>query len=77
VQNGLSLREDVHTLFDKGYVAIDEDYRFVVSSRLREDFENGREYQRFHGKPILLPDRPQLAPSKKAIRWHLENVYMS
>lgn len=76
VQNGLSLREDVHTLFDTGYVTVDEDYRFVVSSRLREDFENGHEYQKFHGKTILLPGRPQLTPSKEAIRWHLDNVYI-
>jgi putative restriction endonuclease len=75
VQNGLALRADVHTLFDEGYVTVDEDYRFVVSPRLREDFENGREYQRFHGRSIVLPNQPQLAPSKEAIRWHLENVY--
>jgi putative restriction endonuclease len=76
VQNGLALREDVHTLFDEGYVAVDEDYRFLVSSRLREDFENGREYERFRGKAISVPERQQLTPSREAIRWHLENVYM-
>jgi putative restriction endonuclease len=76
VQNGLALREDVHTLFDQGYVAVDEDRRFVVSPRLREDFENGREYYKLHGKRIRLPDRPQMAPSEDAIRWHLENVFM-
>jgi putative restriction endonuclease len=76
VQNGLALREDVHTLFDEGYVTVDEDYRFVVSSRLREDYENGREYYRFHGNSILLPTSPQLSPNKEAIRWHQENVYI-
>jgi putative restriction endonuclease len=76
LQNGIALREDVHTLFDRGYVAVDEDYRFLVSPRLREDYENGREYYRFHGKPILLPDQLRLSPSKEAIKWHLENVYV-
>lgn len=76
VQNGIALREDVHTLFDEGYVAVDEDYRFLVSPRLREDYENGREYYRFHGQPIHLPERQALAPSKDAIRWHLENVFV-
>jgi putative restriction endonuclease len=76
VQNGLALREDVHTLFDAGYVAVDEDYRFVVSPRLREEFENGREYYKFQGNRILLPGQSHLAPSKEAIRWHLENVYV-
>ncbi|MDP8928914.1 MAG: HNH endonuclease [Actinomycetota bacterium] len=76
VQNGLAFREDVHTLFDEGYVAVDEGHRFVVSPRLREDFENGREYYKFHGASILLPDHPQMAPSKDAIRWHLEYRFM-
>jgi putative restriction endonuclease len=76
IQNGIALREDVHTLFDKGYVAVDEDYRFIVSPRLRETYENGREYYRFHGTPIQLPEPSVLSPSKEAIRWHLENVYV-
>jgi hypothetical protein len=27
-------------------------------------------------KPISLPDQPEMAPSKAAIRWHLEEVYV-
>lgn len=76
IQNGLALRQDVHTLFDEGYVAVDEEYRFVVSPQLRETYKNGREYYRFHGKQIQLPDDPLLSPSRDAIRWHLENVYV-
>jgi putative restriction endonuclease len=76
VQNGLALREDVHTLFDRGYVTVDESHRFVVSRRLREDYENGREYYRYHGRSILLPASRSLAPSEDAIRWHQENVYI-
>jgi putative restriction endonuclease len=76
VQNGLPLREDVHTLFDAGYVAVDERYRFIVSDRLKGDFENGREYYKLRGKEILLPRQSQLAPSKEAIRWHLDNVFI-
>jgi putative restriction endonuclease len=76
VQNGLALREDIHTLFDEGYVAVDESCKFIVSPRLRETFENGREYYKLHGKPIFLPDQSQMAPSKAAIRWHLEKVYV-
>lgn len=75
IQNGIALREDVHTLFDKGYVGVDEDYRFIVSPRLKAEYENGKEYYRFHGQPIRLPDKRGLAPSKEAIRWHLEHVY--
>ena len=76
VQNGIPLREDIHTLFDEGYVAVDEKYKFVVSKRLREEFENGREYYKLQGREILLPEQSRLAPSKDAIRWHLANIFV-
>ena len=44
VDNGLLLRLDIHRLFDRGYVTVDRDYRFVVSRRLKEEFDNGRTY---------------------------------
>ncbi|WP_431897560.1 HNH endonuclease signature motif containing protein [Nonomuraea sp. bgisy101] len=37
LDNGL-LRSDVHTLFDRGYLAVD----LLVRPRLREEFGNGR-----------------------------------
>jgi putative restriction endonuclease len=42
LDNGLLLRTDIHRLFDKGYVTVDLDYKFVVSKRLREDFSPTR-----------------------------------
>jgi putative restriction endonuclease len=44
VSNGLLLRSDVHTLFDRGYVTITPEYEFRVSRRLRDEFDNGEEY---------------------------------
>ncbi len=41
VDNGLLLRSDVHTLFDRGYIGVDEKYRLRVSPALREEFGNG------------------------------------
>jgi putative restriction endonuclease len=41
VDNGLLLRSDVHTLFDRGYVTVAPDFRVMVSSRLKKDFDNG------------------------------------
>src|SRR6056297_4310427 len=29
--NGLLLRQDMHNLFDRGYMTIDEDYKIIVS----------------------------------------------
>ena len=52
-QNGLLLRADIHRLFDDGYVTIDPDLRFVVSPRLRDEFENGRAYYALAGKTLV------------------------
>ncbi|WP_163111010.1 HNH endonuclease, partial [Acinetobacter baumannii] len=46
--NGLLLRTDVHRLFDLGYVTVNHDREFEVSPRLREDYENGKDYYALH-----------------------------
>lgn len=55
--NGLLFRSDVHRLFDAGYVSVTPDYRFRVSRRLKDDFDNGEPYYPFDGKEIWLPRR--------------------
>jgi putative restriction endonuclease len=49
------LRRDIHSVLDAGYVTIDEQYRLVVSERVRIDFDNGNEYLRLHGSLLTLP----------------------
>src|SRR6185312_11100885 len=44
LDNGLLLRSDVHTLFDRGYLAVDTRYRLQVSPRLRSEFGNGEQF---------------------------------
>lgn len=75
VDNGLVLRTDLHRLFDKGYVTVDEDHRFVVGRRLKEEFENGRSYYGLQGHPLHLPLQPELHPSPGALAWHREQVF--
>jgi putative restriction endonuclease len=71
ITNGILLRADIHKLFDAGYVTVDpEGYRFVVSKRLKEDYDNGKEYYQLHGSPILLPDDERAWPSQVALRQH-------
>jgi putative restriction endonuclease len=71
--NGIALRTDVHRLFDLGYVTVTHDRRFEVSPRLREDYENGREYYALHGREIRIPQNPLFLPSREALDWHHEN----
>jgi putative restriction endonuclease len=76
IQNGLSLRTDIHRLYDKGYVTVTPELRFEVSRRLREDFENGLVYYELDGSPLLVvPKRQGLKPSRTALEWHAANVF--
>jgi putative restriction endonuclease len=74
--NGLCLRTDLHKLFDKGYIAVDpDDHHIIVSQRIREEFENGRDYYQLHGRIIALPSEPLAAPSTESLRFHAETVF--
>lgn len=75
VRNGLLLRSDIHRLFDKGYVGVTPDYRFVVSDRLRGDYSNGRSYYPLRDRAIRLPDAVAERPDPSLLAWHLEHVF--
>lgn len=73
VANGLLLRSDMHKLFDSGYITITKDYKVEVSKRIKEEFENGREYYQYHGKALVyLPDKDNNRPGENYIEWHNE-----
>jgi putative restriction endonuclease len=76
VSNGILLRRDLHALFDKGYVTITPSLKFDVSHRIKEEFENGRDYYRLQGSALRLPANPVNQPSQEYIKWHNENKYL-
>jgi putative restriction endonuclease len=73
--NGLLLRSDIHILFDKGYVTIDEEHRFLVSTKLNEEWSNGKLYYGMDKKPILLPRDMLDRPSRLHLEWHRDMVF--
>jgi putative restriction endonuclease len=75
VPNGLLLRADIHRLFDKGYVTVTPDHRFVVSERLAKEWENGKIYYERSGTPIALPRKKSDRPDSELLRWHNDNVF--
>jgi putative restriction endonuclease len=75
LDNGLLLRSDVHTLFDRGYLGVDPRYRLVVSPRLRDDFGNGEQFYARVGQVIDLPDRRADRPQSEFLEWHLGEVF--
>jgi putative restriction endonuclease len=76
VDNGLLLRSDVHTLFDRGYVTVTPDHKFRVSPRLRADWDNGRVYYDLGGRDVYLPRHDALRPSRQELEWHADTVFL-
>lgn len=77
ITNGLALRADIHILFDQGYVTVTPDYKFLVSPRLRDDFDNGQVYYEYasqHAR-ILLPDEAGKRPNPEHLEWHLRERF--
>lgn len=74
--NGILLRKDIHSVFDAGYATFDDDLRFVVSDKVKTEFNNGHEYLRLKGERLRIPTLAKAAPSKENIRWHQDNVFL-
>lgn len=69
VSNGLLLRSDIHILFDRGAIAIDESwYRVLVKPHLQVT-TYGLD---LNGRRLLLPKRRADRPSTAALRAHRE-----
>lgn len=76
LSNGLLLRADLHKLFDAGYLTITTRYQVEVSKKIKEEFENGKEYYRLHGNSlIILPENMADRPLQTYIEWHNSNIY--
>ena len=75
IDNGLLLRSDVHTMFDRGYLGVDPSYRLRVSPRLRDEFGNGEQFYSRAREVIALPDRKADQPYREFLEWHLDTVF--
>ena len=76
VSNGLLLRSDIHTLFDRGYVTVTPNYTFEVSKRLNSDWSNGKVYYSLAGRRIELPRDPSCWPSRQTLEWHADTIFL-
>lgn len=76
LSNGLLMRSDLHRLFDEGYITVDPaDRRIVVSKRIREEFENGKEYYRLEGTVLREPVQALHRPLASNLEYHAYNVF--
>src|SRR5262245_16328860 len=76
VSNGLLLRSDLHKLFDEGYLTVDPQNRcLVVSKRIKEEFENGRDYYKLDGQPLWEPLQEWAKPLTENLEYHAYNTF--
>lgn len=75
IDNGLLLRRDLHSLYDRGYVTITPDYVFRVGDSLRNEFKNGRSYYGLNGSSINIPSNIIWHPNKELLDWHVQSVF--
>ena len=71
VRNGILLRIDIHRLFDKGLITIDQDYTLILSEKLENSY-----YREYGGKKINLPNDKDKYPDKSALEWHCRNKFV-
>lgn len=75
LDNGLLLRSDMHTRYDRGHVGVDSKHRLLVSPALREEFGNGEQFYARAGQPVAVPDRRAHRPGREFLEWHLDEVF--
>lgn len=73
--NGLLLRSDIHTLFDRGYIAVDPRKRLLVSPHLKAEFGNGDALYAKAGEPVSVPERSRDHPHREFLEWHVDTVF--
>ena len=74
--NGLLMRSDLHRVFDEGYLNVDPNERCVlVSKRIREEFENGKDYYKLQGQVLREPNETWAKPSLENLEYHAHNVF--
>ncbi|MEH2192596.1 MAG: HNH endonuclease [Nostoc sp.] len=77
INNGIALCKNHHWAFDRGWFAVDEQYKIIVSNDLEEASPHAKPMKDFHGETILLPNTEQHFPELEALQWHRQNIFQA
>lgn len=69
VTNGISLCPNLHRAFDRGLVAIDQNYRVMLSDAFIES-KSPFNLSQFRNQQLILPSESRFRPSKENLAWH-------
>ncbi len=74
ISNGIALCPNLHRAFDRGLIAINLDYKVLVSKKFKED-ETNYSIKIFENKKIILPKANTYFPLYKNFEWHQKNIF--
>ena len=69
--NGIAMSRDMHFAFDKGFFTISDDYKVIVSEKMKGSWF----YNEFNGKQIYVPAIEFYKPLPLFLKHHRENVF--
>jgi len=72
LKNAIALCKNHHWAFDRGWFGIDDNYRIIVVSDLKEESPNAKQMKDYHNEMILLPSSEKYYPSIEALQWHIK-----
>jgi putative restriction endonuclease len=75
IPNGISLSPNLHRAFDRGLIAINDNYQLVVSTAIKEN-DSPYSIKQFVGKQLLLPSKEIFYPSLENLNWHYKNTFV-
>lgn len=75
VTNGIAMTTLHRKLYHLGFLGIDDKYRIIVSSQVKEASESDFSLARLRGRSICLPSGTENYPSLQALSWHREWVF--
>lgn len=75
IRNGMSLCKSHHWAFDAGLIAVNEDYKVIVSRAVSEQGPTEAMLTELQNNSIWRPKEVKYHPHEDALTWHRENVY--
>lgn len=75
VKNGFCLTPTLHRAFDRGLIAIAENYKVKTSSLIKEN-QSVYAIKQFEDKQIFLPNNAEHYPDLAYFKWHKEEKFL-
>lgn len=73
--NGIALCPNLHRAFDRGLIAVDDDYRVILSKAFTENEDSPFSLKQIEGQRLNLPKEDRFKPSLNGFDWHRKNTF--